>query len=109
MTYISRGTRIIVPRWLDECDAEYELRAYRTRSDGRLKRHASCDDLRAWVNNNCINHEYLVDLMSNGEVSNCRHTRPRGSQCVLCFSFVKRGSEIRMFASTGGTFPCQLS
>ncbi|KAK6623510.1 hypothetical protein RUM43_009362 [Polyplax serrata] len=78
MTYISRGTRIIVPRWLDECDAEYELRAYRTRSDGRLKRHASCDDLRAWVNNNCINHEYLVDLMSNGEGVGNSHVRLYG-------------------------------
>lgn len=69
MTFISRKIRITESRWLDECDAEYKLRACRKRSDGRLKRHISCDDFRAWVNNNCENYEYLVDLMSDGEVT----------------------------------------
>lgn len=68
MTFISRKTRLLVPRWPDESDPDYLYKINRKRSDGRLKRHSSCDDLRAWADDEYLNYQHLLELTTNGWV-----------------------------------------
>lgn len=67
MTYVSRHTRLLIPRWLEPGDEGWIYALRRKRSDHKLKLLNSCEDLRAWVDDECLRTQHFIESMSYSE------------------------------------------
>ena len=60
--------RLLLPKWLEKGDEGYIYALHRKRSDQKLKFYNSCEDLRAWVDDECLRTQHFVESMSEKEV-----------------------------------------